>query len=62
MTTRERWTVIDRRTGKEVTAAVFSSRKQAEDHITEWRDRHDRGGRPDITWDKLENLEPKELT
>lgn len=59
---RERWTVVDRRTGEPVTMAIFPSQRSAEDHITEWQNRHARGGRPDITRELLVNMEPRLLS
>lgn len=54
------WKIVDRRTGAEMTINSYFTREQAEQQITEWQDRHDRGGRPDITRDMLLNMEPRE--
>jgi hypothetical protein len=50
------WMVIDQRTGKRMSAASFLTRESAEWHITEWQDRGERGGRPDISREKLLNM------
>lgn len=52
------WEIIDRRTGERVSTAYFLTRASAEAQITAWQDRHDRGGRPDITRDMLLNMTP----
>lgn len=53
--------IVDRRTGERYGYAVYLSRERAEDKITEWQNRHDKGGRPDITRDMLLNMEPRRL-
>lgn len=45
--------IIDSRTGALSTRSSYLFREDAERDITAWQDRHDRGGRPDITLDKL---------
>lgn len=55
------WTIVDNRTGRPVTKALFLTRQSAEDHITQWQDRHDRGGRPDISRDLLLHMAPAEV-
>ena len=55
----DRWTVVDRRTNKPVTIATFPSEDWAINQITQWQDRHERGGRRDITRDLLLNMSPR---
>lgn len=61
MSARELWQIVDRRTGRRATVVSFLTRKQAEDQITEWQDRHDRGGRPDVTRDTLLHMTPERV-
>lgn len=49
--------IFDRRSGKGHGPVLYLSRKQAEDQITAWQNRHDRGGRPDITREMLVNMD-----
>lgn len=53
------WTIVDRRDNRPVTIVSFFSRESAQDQIEEWRERHARGGRPDVSLDRLDNMEPK---
>jgi hypothetical protein len=53
------WTIVDRRTNRPVTIVSFLSREGAESQITQWQNRHDRGGRKDVTRESLLNMEPK---
>lgn len=52
----EHWKIIDQRTGSRVSQASFLTEESAWHHITSWQDRHDRGGRSDITRELLLNL------
>lgn len=52
------WKIIDKRSGSRVSTASFLTAESAWQHISQWQDRHDRGGRPDISRDLLLNLEP----
>lgn len=52
------WKIIDKRTGVRVSSASFLTEESAWHHITQWQDRHDRGGRPDIKRDLLVNMLP----
>jgi hypothetical protein len=63
MTNEQRvaWTIVDRRTNRPVTIVSFLSREGAESQITQWQNRHDRGGRKDITREALLNMEPKRV-
>ncbi|WP_141693406.1 hypothetical protein [Curtobacterium sp. UCD-KPL2560] len=54
--TRPRFKIVDRRTGQSVTSVTYLSEQSARDDITDWQNRHDRGGRPDITRDLLLNM------
>lgn len=49
--------IVDRRTGERVTSVAYITREQAEQDITAWQDRHDRGGRPDVTRDMLLHMD-----
>lgn len=53
------WTIIDRRDNRPVTINAYISEQSTIDQITEWQNRHDRGGRPDITREALLNMEPR---
>jgi len=55
------WKIVDRRTDAEMGMSVYTTRQQAEQQITVWQNRHDRGGRPDITRDMLLNMVPREI-
>lgn len=57
-TVRRGFKIIDQRTGARVTIGTYLTVEQAWAQITEWQDRHDRGGRPDITRDLLLNMVP----
>ncbi|WIA95818.1 hypothetical protein [Curtobacterium sp. MCBA15_004] len=48
--------IVDGRTGQRVTSVTYFSEQGARDDITSWQNRHDRGGRPDITKDLLLNM------
>lgn len=48
--------IVDRRTGQRITSVTYFSEQGARDDITAWQNRHDRGGRPDITRDLLINM------
>ena len=50
------WKIIDKRNGSRVSQATFFTEGSAAGHITSWQNRHDRGGRPDITRDLLLNM------
>lgn len=56
MPKRARFKIIDQRTGESVTSVTYLSHEQARADITAWQDRHDRGGRPDITREMLLNM------
>lgn len=45
--------IVDRVSGARSTVVSFLSRAQAEQQITSWHERHERGGRPAITRDTL---------
>jgi hypothetical protein len=55
-TRRTGFKIVDRRTGQRVTSVTYFSEQGARDEITAWQDRHDRGGRPDVTKDLLVNM------
>lgn len=57
----ERWRIIDRRDGKPVSMGTWLNERSAWDEITDWQNRHDRGGRPDITREMLLNMVPVRL-
>lgn len=58
MTNNHGWKIIDKRNGKRVSMATFFSESSAWEHITVWQNRHDRGGRPDISRELLLNMLP----
>lgn len=51
--TVKHFNIIDADTGKRVTIVSFLNRSQAEQQIAQWQDRHEQGGRPDITREML---------
>lgn len=51
------WRIIDGRTGEFVTLAAFFSEAGALLKIEAWRERHERGERPDISKDTLDALQ-----
>ena len=53
------WTIVDRRDNRPVTITSFFTEEQAVWQITDWQDRHERGGRKDITKEMLLNMEPR---
>lgn len=53
------WQIVDRRTGKRVTQGAYLSEKAAGRQIDAWQDRHQRGGRPDVTREDLLAMEPR---
>ena len=57
--TAVRWEIVDRRTGAVMGINTYPSPAAAWLQITMWQNRHDRGGRPDITLDMLLNMEPR---
>lgn len=50
------WVVVDHRTGKRASVACFLSESSALDAVRRWRDRGERGGRPDVSQELLNNL------
>ena len=56
------WTIVDRRDNRPVTINSYFTREQAEGQITEWQNRHDRGGRPDVTRESLLNMQPRPVS
>lgn len=56
------WVIVDRRTGKQVGVSGYPTSESAGQQIDAWQDRHERGGRPDITKELLLNMQPKEIT
>lgn len=54
----EYWQIVDQRDKTPVGMAVYLTEDQAWRDISSWQDRHDRGGRPDITQDLLLNMKP----
>lgn len=54
----ESWKIVDSRDGSRVSRASFLSEESAWWHVTQWQDRHDRGGRPDISRDLLLHMKP----
>ncbi|BDZ52837.1 hypothetical protein GCM10025867_50780 (plasmid) [Frondihabitans sucicola] len=54
----EVWKIVDSRTGRRATSGSFLSEEQCWVQITQWQDRHDRGGRPDVTFDQLTHMKP----
>lgn len=55
------WCIEDRRTGRRMSVAAFFTEDSALATIKEWRSRHDKGGRPDITAEMLENMRPRRI-
>jgi hypothetical protein len=53
--------IFDTRTDHRVGPVLYLTRKQAEDQVTAWQNRHDRGGRPDITRDMLLNMDVRSV-
>lgn len=53
------WKIVDRRTGVRMGVATYLSFRAAGQQIDRWQDRHERGGRPDITRDMLLNMQPE---
>jgi hypothetical protein len=51
-----RFKILDPETDKRATIVTYSTEKQALDDIDEWRHRHERGGRPDISRAFLDRL------
>lgn len=47
------WSVFDRRTGQQVTVAVFRTEASAQRTLNDWRRREVKGGRPDVTTEFL---------
>ena len=43
------WCLIDNRTGKRVSVAVYTSQRRAELAVLSYRDRQRNGGRPDLS-------------
>jgi hypothetical protein len=58
---RGAYEIYDSRTGERYGPVLYLSRKQAEDQMTAWQDRHDRGGRPDITREMLLNMDVQKV-
>lgn len=56
-TPRQRFRIIDSRSGKPVSMGTWLSRESAEVEIEEWKRRRAKGGRPDITQDLLDHME-----
>jgi hypothetical protein len=55
------YVIVDQRTGERVTSTAYLTHKQAREDITAWQDRHDRGGRPDVTREMLLNMRVRAL-
>ena len=53
---RQRFCIIDSRTGKRVSMGTWLSQEGAEEEIEEWKRRRAKGGRPDITQDLLDHM------
>ena len=45
---RQAWTWVDSRTRKRVSITSTMTREQAERQLAHWRERHAKGGRPDL--------------
>lgn len=56
MTRRQMFKIVDQRTGQRMGVGSYPKAEWAWQEITEWQNRHDRGGRPDITRDMLVNM------
>lgn len=57
----ESWDIVDRDTEERATSVSFLSREGAERQIGEWKERCRRGGRPDVTLETLQRLEPRRV-
>lgn len=57
----ETWMIIDRRSGKQWGFNIYPSFEVAGKQIDAWQDRHERGGRPEITREMLLNMVPKKV-
>lgn len=55
----EMWKIVDSRTGSRVSITSFFTEEQCWRQISQWQDRHDRGGRPDITRELLLHMKPE---
>jgi len=58
MSRRQAFKIIDRRNGARMGITTYLTEESAWHQITDWQNRHDRGGRPDITRDLLLNMAP----
>ena len=52
----DHWTVMNTRTGRRATIVSYRSRAWAELEVLAWRERQRRGGRPDISFEKVQEL------
>lgn len=54
----DHWIIIYRDTQALATQHAYFTEQQAIDAIAEWKRRNKRGGRPDITMEKLDRMYP----